>query len=418
MFRQQHLGITGFQVVDATVDVEKRHRGSAMPALVTISPESNPGEGDWNIRKPGDHGNMMLWPLDPNSPPSRGAVMGSYSYAIPARKISSSAAGVGVGRGAGFLGRLARGRGSGQLSAQSPDDFLPLRQYGVLDTDYEALDIREAGPKDWIVLSTVGHGTREKIAFRSAVGDNIILIADHRSNNPPDLSTFVHDGRGNTHDPDRKAGLDTAWEVRKWKAPQCGYRTPESDEYSIAWVADASPDGKGFARIGFGDRDGLYSHMVSGPFIPSLKSKHLLEDTTDGPIIAGALSTNSYFRGSGDPFSAPLDFHEKPYPSVMNGTYEYEVHLHYDANKDHKFLCGDKPGLWRWFVKIPIGETPPCTPTKDYEQADNNGNPERSYAEDSRVYTHKKMIASGVYLQPRVNLTRGRIPDRVLAESR
>lgn len=382
MFRHQYTSVTGFQIADADDTIEERSRASVMPSLGTVSKETSVGRGDYGIKWPGEHFNFMFWRTDPNNPPTRGRGVGSYSYAVPARK-----------------------RGDGK--------FLPLDIPGFLNLSYEPLDIEEAGPNDWIVLSTTKHGDRRKLAFRNGVGSGIVLIADHRGNNPPALSTFVHDGRGDSYDPDRKAGLDTAWEVRHWAPLQMGNTSSgqNTDGYSIAWVGDASPDGKGFCRIGYGDRDGLFAGSMGGPFVPSVHQKHELSRTPDGPIISGAISTKGYFRGSDNPFSAPLDFEERPYPDPMDSDFEYKVFLWYDANKMHWHPTGQKRGLWRWFTRVPIGETPKCSPTKDYSTTDANDNPRRTFAEDSRAFIPKKVISTGTYMMPRVNLVRGRIKE-------
>lgn len=409
MFRQQHVSVTGFQVADADSTIAESIRGSIIPAFATLAREDDMGHENWRIYRPGDPANMMYWALDPNQPPVRGTVTGSYSYVFPARK--------------------------------KPDGkFLPLDVPGSLAYSYKPEAIEEAGPLDWLVVGTVKHGDRRKLAFRNPAGPNLILIADHRSDKPPTLSSIVHDGKGDRHDDVRKAGLHTCWEVRQWVTPapdpaqqpvplpisggktQATPSTPKKGpeptvtrKWSIAWIADSSADGTGFCRIGFGDKDGLYSHMTGGPFIPSVKQKHWLGDTVDGPMMAGALSTNSFFRGSDHPFSAPLEFEEKPYPTVTEGKFPYWVRLHYDDDVLHPFMGQLRRGMWRWYVKLPITETPKCTPTKDYSSVDTNSNPNRTYAEDSRLFVPEKMISNGIYFQPRVNLVQGRKPDRTAA---
>lgn len=383
-------------------------RGNAIGHLATLARESDAGHGNWNLIRPGDHGNFMFWPLDPAAGPTRGAEVGSYSYAIPARKDAG--------------------------------EFLPLDVPGFLAYEYKPLVIEEAGPDDWIVLSTIKHGDRRKIAFRNAVGTGMILIADHRSDKPPTLSSIVHDGKGKSHDTDRKAGLHTAWEVREFVAPYPkkqpppppapgsgktaatpgptkGGKQPEptvSRRWALSWVADAAADNTGFCNVGFGDRTAFFSQLVAGPFVPSVIEKHWLGDTRDGPELAGALSTLSLFRGSDHPYSAPLQFEEKPYPTVTEGKFPYWVRLHYDHATPHVFgPWGEKrDGMWRWYVKLPVTETPKCNPTKDYESTDVNGNPDRSYADDSRLFVPQEAIHNGIYFQPRVNLIQGRRPVR------
>lgn len=395
MIGPQRISVTGFQIADAEDTVQQKDRAGAIPPLATVAGEKNAGYANWQVMRPGDPANFMYWPLDPTLPPSRGAATGSYSYALPARLFDP---------------------------VTMPGFFLPLALPNQMDTDYELTLIEEANPKDWIVLATTKHGDRRKLAFRS--GNNPLLIADHRSQVAPDLSSIVHDGKGNSHDTVRKAGLHTFWEVRKFAVPGSmggSYQDwaqgtasgpPQGpDTYTITWVGDVSSDNQtGFCHVGFGDRDGLFSQLMAGPLCPSFKEKHWLSQTTDGPIISGGLSTNSYFVGSGMPFTAPLEFQEKPYPNPADSTYEYKVHLHYDANMKHFHKLGDRQGMWRWFTRIPLGETPKCSPTKDYSTTDVNGNPRRSFAEDSRGTMHKKLISPGLIFSPRPNLLLGRIP--------
>lgn len=438
MFRNQHISITGFQIVDAEGTVDKKDRGSAIPAFATIAKEKDAGYANWQTMRPGDPANMMFWRLDPTGVPTRGAVVGSYSYAIPARRMASVPVVPPPPSGPitpGGPPAPTSGAGPG-APPPPPGKFLPLSVPGVLDADYEPLDIEEAGPEDWIILATVKHGDRRKLAFRPPNPIGFRLCADHRSDVAPDLSSIVHDGRPvKSLDDVRKAGLHTAWEVREWNAPGSqtnpyvgkyapppgGWKIGDKPErYSIAWVADAAPDWTGFARVGFGEKDGLFSHMQGGPFTTSVKQKHWLATTNDGDILAGALSTNSFFRGSDNPYSAPLDFEEKPYPNPMDSTYEYKVFLWYDHNKKHPFVAGTQPGMWRWFTRVPIGETPKCSPTKDddykktsSQQAAATDNPKRSFAEDSRGIMHKKLITPGLYFTARPNLMMGKIPGTV-----
>lgn len=407
MFRQQHVSVTGFPIADADSTVQEKDRGSVIPPFVTVAQESDAGYANWNILRPGDPANFMFWPLDPAAGPVRGAVTGSYSYAIPARKIPNG-------------------------------KFLPIEIPGFLSNQHEQLFIEEAGPDDWIILAGVKHGDRRKLAFRSAYGSNMILIADWRSKQPPTLSSIVHDGKGDRHDEVRKAGLHTAWEVREFvspypkvqpAAPVSGGQTVATPatgkskkgaepsvvkKWALSWNAVASKDGTGYCNVDFGDTTTFFSQLVAGPFTPSLIEKHWLGDTVDGPEIAGALSTLSLFRGSKFPYSAPLQFEEKPYPTVSEGKFPYWVRLWYDHGTKHKFgpwKNEERDGMWRWFVRLPVTETPKCTPTKDYVSVDTNSNPNRSYAEDSRLFVPEKVMTNGSYFQPRVNLVMGRKPD-------
>lgn len=370
----------GLLALDLDGSLAKSMRGGFLSVGATKYSERTPGRGNFQSKHLVEPGNVLFWKHKPGIP--RGA-WGSWSFALPARHLGK-------------------------------DVFQPLETHDTPDPDFEELPVFVLGGQkvpegaDAVVFATAGHGAHEKVALVAGVAGP--LIAHWRGNTPPDYSTHVFDIRGNSKDPDRHAGLDTVFEVRKWVPPCSGNTTSSgTQEYTVALNGRASPEGQGFLHVSFGDTDGLFSFMANGPLVPSFYAKHGLAHTGDAWMSAGAISTNAYYRGSKMPFTAPLAFEEELYPPVLNGDIPYEVHRQYDGSISHPFLCGDKQGQWREFVKLPIGETPPCTPTKDYSAVDANSNPRRSYAEGSRTFVTKKIQSTGLYFQPRPQLVFGRV---------
>ena len=378
----------GFPAISATDLLDKENRAQLMLSMVEVDEEKNQGHLNWQVGKFSDPANVLLWPNStfPVFAP-RGGYAG-WSQCVPAYHD-------------GLNNYLPVENEAGY---QTDDDYNPLninavRQYGT-----------ELPEKTLAFVSaTTEHGNQQPIASLSGGP----LVADWRGPRSPRMSRHLFDiNTPGELDPLRHAGLHTIFKVQEW-VPPCSTNTSSSSnwqkQFSIAITANLSPDGTGYWRATFGPVDGLFSHLVSGAFKPSFKEKHLLSVTGDGDIVAGGISTNAYFVGSTNPFTAPLRFWEEPYPVVQDGMTPYEVFRKYDANLQHPFYCGQKPGMWREYVNLPIGETPPCTPTKDYSTVDANENPRRTFM-SSALFTNKHLISQGIRFQPRVNLTAGRKP--------
>lgn len=271
---------------------------------------------------------------------------------------------------------------------------------------------------DAIILATTEHGAHEKMAFWAGGAP---LIAHHRGNVPPTYSRHVFDIRGDSPDPERHAGLHSIFHVREWVPPCAPASTVGPKEFTVAIVGNNSPDGTGLQHVTYGNVDALFSFLASGP-LRYATPKHDLSLTGDGPIRSGAIDLSAYYcdgtTGVGSDgrlihWDAPLDFHKELYPPVMNSIHPYEVHLHYDDQRDHPFQCGPRSGLWRWFVKIPLCETPPCRPTADdppsYDAGnDDTGNPRRTFPVDKRMFSALKTMSPGLYFQPRPGINEGR----------
>lgn len=380
MFEVSSMQTTGLMALDADDTLPKSSRGGLLLNAVTKYPETVESLGDFQSKRLTEPGNALFWKH--TSTTKRGA-WGSWSFAMPAEYL-----------GGGF--------------------WQPLREHNHVDDDFKLETVHVIGAKPKvgdkaIVVSTTGHGTHEKMAFLVQGGGSpggADLIAHWNPNSPPTLSSIVSDIQGTSLDPDRRAGLDTLMRVRKFQ-PFCSKYAGIEDQYGLYITGNASPEGQGYIPVTFGDIDAHFSHMASGPLIPSFSDKHELYKTTDGFGVAGAITTKAYYRGSKMPFVGPLAFEEEFYPVVQNGAHNYEVHRQYDPNRSHPFHCGKKKGQWREFVKIPVKETPACETTKDRYAQDSDGNPDRTYAE-SRVIIQKEVVTTGMYFKPRASYHEGR----------
>jgi hypothetical protein len=138
----------------------------------------------------------------------------------------------------------------------------------------------------------------------------------------------------------------------------------------------------GFLPVTFSGAEGTFSQEAAGPFAPS-SIKHEFRYSADNrPIRAGGLHTNSYFHNHTEKYDAPLDFEFDAHPKCNESIHPYQVHLRMDDTMQHEFLTPGpfgtsaylRKGKWRWHVRIPIAETPPCV--SDYSNAvDSNSNP-------------------------------------------
>lgn len=402
--------------------IPKAERGKAMSAAVRVLGEGTRFLNDYGASETTEPANALFWKAVPVSftitnPKSKGATgiilprgaWGGWSFAMPVRH-------------------------------QGSNFFIPLLNSATEDPDFEDAFCTIA--KGWggtpprgvdaIVVATTEHGRHERMAFFAGAQP---LIAHHRGNGPPQYSRHVFDIRSDSPDPERHAGLHSIFHVREWVAPCAGATTAGGKEFTIAIVGNASPDGTGLQHVTYGNVDALFSFLASGP-LRYATPKHTLSMTNDGPIRSGAIDLNAYFTdgsagpakpGSGktgtkppkpEPYDAPLHFRKELYPKVMDSVHPYEVKLHYDPDMAHPFRCGPRKGMWRWFVRIPVAETPPCRPTQKDSTAydvgnDDSGNPRRLFPVDQRVFSTLKSQSPGIYFQPRHGINHGK-PETVI----
>jgi len=173
------------------------------------------------------------------------------------------------------------------------------------------------------------------------------LIAVHR-NGDVEMGTLVCDmDKDFKIDLDRMARLQSFAHVIK-KPKICG---GSPDENAIAW--QISPSGckdvlGGFVWESRGNLVGMASQRESGFFeVGSFGDKHKLGEDEDGnPINSLHLSTAAYFFRNAEE-DGPLHFEGK-YEEPSEAPNSTRVHLEFDTEEPHSFVCGQRKGKWRW----------------------------------------------------------------------
>jgi hypothetical protein len=359
-YNTQNALSQGLMSLDLHADFDKLERGIRLNAAALMTTGR---KGGTNSRFKSEPANALFWKHVDGMP--RGA-WGSWTFGLPALSV------------AGGYRPLENAAGV-DLDFTTQPGF--TRHYGTLL------------PRGVLaaVLATTAHGDKHNMAVLSGGP----LVSDHRGPNRPLMSRMVIDVNASGGLSSRRAGLHSLMEVRRF-AELCpgATGTPGPDRFSLALVANDSPDGTGYLHTTYGNVDALQSALASGPITHST-DKHTLTSTPDGPIRAGAIHTNAYFN-SGQ-HSAPLHLTDEPYPAVANGQTPYEVHFALDRQMDHAFMCGTRKGMRRAYVKLPLSETPPCDPTKE-QYPDLEGNPDRVYTGPTLV-AQRPLELTGIYFQ-------------------
>lgn len=378
----------GLLALDVSPLNDKKLRGLLSTNAGQLTEEKNKGFWNYRSKHTSEPGNVLFWEHEHSLTKMPRGAWGSWSFAMPymTNPFTGSSQGHPMERAAGGIGLRDADFKSANVFFQHPN-------YGG------------ALPKDtWgIAVATTLHGDKDKVGIT-----NQPLVAHWLGNSPPLYSRHMFDISGDSLDPNRHAGLHTAFRVRKWDfLCQTGTTSSPSVRYAIALNGRTAADGTGHLFTTFNEFDAHLSHDADGPLRPATDI-HKQVDTSDGAIHAGAIDTKAYYTQGNKPYDGPLDFVEDKYPIVKDGVTPYKVHLWFDYDAPHHFRCGPRKGVWKWFVKLPVGETPECTPTKDYSSSDVNSNPRRTYAEAPRLFVAQKIQGSGIYFQPRAHVMKGR----------
>lgn len=311
----------------------------------------------------------------------------------------------------------ARGKtSSGPLPSNAAYKARPLFQHPSIglkdDTRFIELEVIPAIPDlkkgtKGIVLNLT-HEDKQVAVFMPITSDKLIA---HWLNGPNDQSSTVYDiGPNGEIDPNRNARIDTTWKVRQWIEPCAGATSTglTSAKFGVAINGMASPKGPGYIFTTFPGMDALFSYLMFGPLRTATLRHKFGDRSVDGPLVAGALDTKSYFTGGNEPYDGPLRFIEEPYPEVNDSIHPYEVFRKMDFRVKHPFCNKMLPGVWKEYVRIPITETPPCTPTKNHDTiSGGDGNPSRLYDHSSNMLYMGKFQGNGEVWQPRVGVNRG-----------
>lgn len=187
----------------------------------------------------------------------------------------------------------------------------------------------------------------------------------------PSMGTTVVDLKEDfTVDRDRTAWVQSAWRVIvepkgcfdafKAGSPGEGRTVVPGQEKEtrcdIAWqlydagCRDIDHSFGGFVFDGISRRIAHVGELRSGPVgVGAERDKHHFGKDLDGnPINAAHINTNAYFY-TDVMRDAPLEFSNIPYPDPPIGPDRVKVFLSYDDDSKHKFFCGTREGLWRWW---------------------------------------------------------------------
>lgn len=371
----------GFLALDAHPSVDKDQRGDVTSMGVIAYPEKNPGAGDYQMKTPSDPANTIFWKSSKSGNLAPRGSARSWTFAMPVIKTK--------------------------------DGWMPLEStipVVKIDKDFEPRkDISVFGggpvPNGTIahVVSTTGHKQKNLVAIVSG-GTGAPLIAQHRGNNIHTYSTHVFDIEGDDISKLRHAGLHTIWKVIGWDTTliPSKYATKPTEKYQIALMGTGAANDKmtGYLPVTFSNAEGTFSQEAAGPFSPC-SVKHEFRTSFDGrPIRAGGLHLDSYFHNETEKYDAPLDFELDKHPKCQESIHPYQVHLMMDEEMKHPFITPGplgssidlKKGKWRWHVKIPVVETPPCKADKT-TQIDSNGNALQNVV-------NSKTLSMGGYMAP------------------
>ena len=371
----------GFLALDAHPSVDKDQRGDVTSMGVIAYPEKTPGAGDYRIKTPSDPANTIFWKSSKTGNLAPRGSARSWSFAIPAIKTK--------------------------------DGWRPLEStipIPKIDRDFEPrTDVTVFGggkvPNGTVahLVSTTGHYQKNLVAIISGGGAGAPFIIQHRGNNIHDYSTRGYEINGDDIDSIRHAGSHSLFKIIGWSDSLIPAKTLVAvEKYQWALMGCGAVNDKmtGFLPVTFSDAEGTFSQEAAGPFSPSSLKHEFRMSWDKKPIRAGGLHLNSYFHNQTEKFDAPLDFELDEHPKCNEGIHPYQVHLRMDDKLNHEFLCPgpfgtsayQKPGKWRWHVKIPVAETPPCKSDQS-KYVDSNNNPVQNVV-------HAKVVNVGGFIGP------------------
>lgn len=100
--------------------------------------------------------------------------------------------------------------------------------------------------------------------------------------------------------------------------------------------------------VAFMAHGGAFGPLHGGAY----DDKHRLGVDADGqPMNSGHIATNAYFFRSRDN-DGPL-FFEGNYPTCQPFPLKARTHLTWDGGAEHRWINGNKEGMWRWWTEVP-----------------------------------------------------------------
>lgn len=285
-------------------------------------------------------------------------------------------------------------------TAADPPQALPIQDESLAvdiryDQDYTFDTSGGRLPKGapGIVIAAAYEESETKLFFPASSP----LVAHHSGLAPPTHSAQVWDiDNTGGMDQSRRAGLHSAWWVKQLPffgvfpfgginalalnlTQSAGDTTGHGLFVAPAETTPPRPISQGgsgttLRRVVTPPRDAMafLSHSMSGPLCPGFHGgdKHQIGVSSDGPFNSGHISVNAYFYAD-QIFDAPLSFERSLFPKVSDKGFPHLVHRVYDPDAVHPFIGGDRKGMWREYVNVPLfiwdrppgdGNTPPTTP--------------------------------------------------------
>lgn len=376
-------GRIGVVAYDVDASIPKESRIEVDHVGVNVLPETVEGKADWRAHKPSD--TLNFFALETvrtglNILPRGG--WGSWSNCVPMIKEVKG--------------------------------WRPLADIGISDKDYVYQHPTIYGVTNVpigavaLVTATTGHGTRKLVGvLASAGGGQSPIVSDWRSIKPPDYSTHISDMSGATIDPDRHAGFHTFTKIQRWVDP-CAKYAAKDNRYVVALNGDTAADKVGLLYTTFAGADALMSYQGGGPLRPST-SVHEVGLTPDASIRQGAIDCEALYTFGTPGFDMPLPFEEHTEGRPVYNGFEVRVKLWRNTKVKHQALCGKKPNRWDLHTRIPVTETPLCTPTK-VPNKDSTGTPARTYPVANAVYNPGFTMNQGTVFVPRPGILFGKWP--------
>lgn len=389
-FDIQTPGRTGMIGLTADATLPKRQRGAMLTQAVEVLGEGTAGLRDFGARWPSDPLNGLLLKSDPAKFAPRGSAA-SWTFAAPAAK---------------------RGQGA---------RFEVLRKHGTTDTDFLPVDAKAAdfgyggivpGNTAALLVESSGHDDHETLAF--APGGP--LVADHESVAPGAFSRWVWgmETGGEGIDASRGSGLHDVLRVRGMATDLCPGKTgvPGAARANSLYLNATKSAGTltGWLPATFATHDALLSHEKRGPLRPATDLHALGRSWEARTLVPGALDCDALWTRGDPAYDAPLEIEDVEEPQVGEGTFPLRVHIQYDSGVKHQGPCGERKGLRRLHVKVPVALKPSCTPTKMpviTGPGDANGNPTRTHESAPSVIAMAAFEGTGLRFRPRPDILKG-----------
>jgi hypothetical protein len=332
----------------------KRSRAALMASAIELGDEIEPGHRNFGIRKLSDPANVMFMP---NKQTDEFAPRGGYaSWTNIAPSLLNHTEDEKVNQYIPLL----------DATKPNEDDFEKM------ELSVEAAQYGKRIPDDILagVLESTGHEEHTPVALLSGGP----LVADHRGPHANDMSRYMFDV--NTEgklDPERRAGLHTAFNVVEWVDAFCGGGGTASSFAEFPWqialqFTKSESENTGFGAVFHSDGLGVLSAEAQG-YSRYGAPKHRIGTSRDGQIRREQFDIDYGIFGDGtDIWSAPMHFQRKIWIQGGKGPFITNPELRMRLDMKHPHMCGDRVGMWDWIdytMLKPYNPSPPTVPPED-----------------------------------------------------